>query len=186
MEDFSLYVLDITMNSVRAGASNIDITLKQDDEFLYVTIKDDGCGMTKEQLNKLENPFFTTRKTRKVGLGIPFFTQLAKMTDGYVKIASKHESEYEDHGTVIEGKFGYKHIDFIPIGNMPQTVVTLIQGSPDVDFTFTHSYKDKKVFLATSQLREILGSEISLASIEILNWISSSLKEQYEELNIKK
>ena len=183
MEEFSLYVLDITMNSVRAGANNIDITLKQDDEFLYVTIKDDGCGMTKEQVKKLEDPFFTTRKTRKVGLGIPFFTQLAEMTDGYVKIASKHESEYEDHGTVIEGKFGYKHIDFIPLGDMPETVTTLIQGSPDVDFTFTHTYGGKKVSLATSELREILGSEISLASVEILNWISENLYEQYKELN---
>ncbi len=183
MEEFSLYVLDITMNSVRAGANNIDIALKQDDEFLYVTIKDDGCGMTKEQVKKLEDPFFTTRKTRKVGLGIPFFTQLAEMTDGYVKIASKHESEYEDHGTVIEGKFGYKHIDFIPLGDMPETVVTLIQGSPDVDFTFTHTYGGKKVSLATSELREILGDEISLASVEILNWISENLYEQYKELN---
>ena len=170
------------MNSVRAGAKNIDIALKQDDEFLYATVTDDGCGMTKEQVQKLANPFFTTRKTRKVGLGIPFFTQLAEMTDGYVRMSSRHESEYEDHGTVIEGKFGYKHIDFIPLGNMPETVTTLIQGSPDVDFTFTHSFMGKEVRIATSQLREILGSEISLSSVEILTWISDNMKEQYEEL----
>lgn len=182
MEDFSLYILDITMNSVRAGAKNIGITLEEKDEFLYVTITDDGCGMKKEQVERLSDPFFTTRKTRKVGLGIPFFTQLAEMTDGYVKISSRHESEYEDHGTVIEGKFGYKHIDFIPLGDIPQTVVTLIQGSPDVDFTFTHLSAYGKVRLCTKELREILGSEISLASIEILTWIGDSLKEQYEEL----
>lgn len=184
MEDFSLYVLDITMNSVRAGADNIAITLKQDDEFLYAIIKDDGCGMTKEQVKKLEDPFFTTRKTRKVGLGIPFFTQLAEMTGGFVKISSRHESEGDGHGTVIEGKFGYKHIDFIPLGDMPETVTTLIQGSPDVDFTFTHTYKDKEVSLSTAELREILGNEISIANVEILNFISENLKEQYKELNI--
>lgn len=183
MDEFSLYILDITMNSVRAGAKNIDINLQETDDFLYVKIKDDGCGMLKEQVEKLKNPFYTTRKTRKVGLGIPFFTALAQMTDGYVKIHSRHESEYADHGTLIEGKFGHKHIDFIPIGDMPQTIVTLIQGSPDIDFTFTHKKGEKEVYLSTLQIKEVLGNEIPLDSPEILGWISETLKEQYEEVN---
>lgn len=171
------------MNSIRAGAKNVTITLTQDDEFLLANIADDGCGMTSEQVKRLSDPFFTTRKTRKVGLGIPLFTQLAEMTGGYVKISSRHESEYDDHGTVIEGKFGYKHIDFVPLGDMHETVTTLIQGSPDVDFVFTHSYGGKEVSLKTAELREVLGSEISLSSVEVLNWISENLKEQYKELN---
>ena len=86
MDELSLYVLDITMNSVRAGATEITVELREDGKWLDFTVSDNGCGMTREQLAKLENPFFTTRKTRKVGLGIPFLKMLAEMTGGYVKI----------------------------------------------------------------------------------------------------
>ena len=92
MDELSLYVLDITMNSVRAGATEILVELVEDGEWLTFTVSDNGCGMTAEQVKKLSDPFFTTRKTRKVGLGIPFLTMLAEMTGGYVKINSVHES----------------------------------------------------------------------------------------------
>ena len=72
MDELSLYVLDITMNSVRAGATQISIELIEQGQWLTFRVRDNGCGMTAEQLEKLANPFFTTRKTRKVGLGIPF------------------------------------------------------------------------------------------------------------------
>ena len=85
MDEFSLYVLDITMNSVRAGAQNIAITLREEGEWLDFSVQDDGCGMTEEQVARLHNPFFTTRKTRNVGLGIPFLTMLAEMTGGNLK-----------------------------------------------------------------------------------------------------
>lgn len=91
MDELSLYVLDITMNSVRAGATEISVELFEHGEWIDFTVRDNGCGMTKEQLEKLENPFFTTRKTRKVGLGIPFLKMLAEMTGGNVKITSVSE-----------------------------------------------------------------------------------------------
>ena len=94
MDELSLYVLDITMNSVRAGATEISITLEEDAEWLTFTVSDNGCGMTEEQVKRLDNPFFTTRTTRKVGLGIPFLKMLAEMTEGYVKVTSVHESGY--------------------------------------------------------------------------------------------
>ena len=91
MDELSLYVLDITMNSVRAGATEISITIEELGDWLTLTVSDNGCGMTEEQLKKLDNPFFTTRKTRKVGLGIPFLKMLAEMTGGEVKIESVSE-----------------------------------------------------------------------------------------------
>ena len=92
MDELSLYVLDITMNSVRADATEISIELEEVGDWLDFTVRDNGCGMTEEQLSRLENPFFTTRTTRKVGLGIPFLKMLAEMTGGYVKVTSVHES----------------------------------------------------------------------------------------------
>lgn len=183
MEEFSLYVLDITMNSVRAGADKIGITLEEKDSFLTFSVTDNGCGMSKEQVDRLSDPFYTTRKTRGVGLGVPFLTMLSEQTGGHVTIESRSEKEFpEDHGTVITATFGMDHIDFIPLGDMIGTVTTLIQGSPDINFTYDHITPAGTVHLSCAELREILGDDISLASFEILAWIRSYLEEGYEEI----
>ena len=179
MDELSLYVLDITMNSVRAGATEISIELVEDSEWLTFTVRDNGCGMTSEQVKKLSDPFFTTRKTRKVGLGIPFLTMLAEMTGGYVKITSVHESESSDHGTQTEARFGKNHIDFVPLGDMVETVKTLIQGNPRINFTYRHKIDGGEITLSCAEMKEILG-DIPLNEPEILTWIGESLREQYE------
>ena len=184
MDEFSLYVLDITMNSVRAGADTILISLMEEGDWLTFSVTDNGCGMSKEQVEKLSNPFFTTRKTRKVGLGVPFLTMLAEMTGGGVTITSVPEiredgSTDPDHGTVITGTFGRNHIDFIPLGDMVETVKTLIQGSPAVNFSYVHTFPGGKAELHCAELRAMLGDEISLAEPEILSWIGGYLREQY-------
>ncbi len=181
MDELSLYVLDITMNSVRAGASEISIELVQDGQWLYFSVSDNGCGMTKEQVQRLADPFFTTRKTRKVGLGIPFLTMLAQMTGGGVEIISKHMSEGEDHGTTTKAKFDMTHIDFIPLGDMIGTVVTLIQGSPDINFIYTHQTESGTVSLSCAELREVL-EDVPLNEPEVLAWIGDHLRQQYEAL----
>ena len=183
MDELSLYVLDITMNSVRAGATDITIILREDGEWLWFTVTDNGCGMTKEQVDKLTDPFFTTRKTRKVGLGVPFLKMLAEMTDGYVTVKSVPESESPDnHGTTVEAKFGKNHIDFVPLGDIVETVKTLIQGAPEVNFTFEHIFPNGKVELSCAALHEVLGDGISLAEPDILQWIGQYLEEQYDEI----
>ena len=182
MDELSLYVLDITMNSVRAGATHIVIELTEQGEWLTFRVSDNGCGMTKEQLDKLSNPFFTTRKTRKVGLGIPFLTMLAEMTGGGVQVTSVHESVSKDHGTTTCATFGKNHIDFIPLGDMVETVKTLIQGSPDIDFDYTHKTEHGEVTLSTREMRETLGEEIPLSSPEVLLWAREYLEEGYSEL----
>ncbi len=182
MNEFSLYVLDITMNSVRAGATAIEITLREEGEWLHFSVSDNGCGMTEEQLSRLGDPFFTTRKTRNVGFGIPFLKMLAEMTGGSVQITSVHESVSDKHGTTTAATFGRNHLDFIPLGDMVDTVKTLIHGSPDIDFTYTHTTENGSVELATAEIRQILGEDISLAEPEILAWIEGNLREQYEAI----
>ena len=183
MDELSLYVLDITMNSVRAGATLISIELIEQGQWLTFRVRDNGCGMTQDQLDKLANPFFTTRKTRKVGLGIPFLKMLAEMTGGGVEITSVHESAGEQHGTTTQATFGKHHIDFIPLGDMTETIKTLIQGSPEIDFEYLHKTEQGEVTLSTRELREVLGEDISLGEPEILSWIGSYLEEQYDGLN---
>ena len=181
MKELSLNVLDISQNSVKAGATLIQIDLHETDDWLTMTVTDNGCGMTAETLRGVIDPFYTTRTTRKVGLGIPLLKLAAEQTGGSVTISSRHESEHPDsHGTEVVATFCKKHIDFTPLGDIVSTVTTMIQGSPDIDFEFRHESQDFQVLLDTRQMREILGAEVPLSDPEIIRWIAQYLQEQYK------
>jgi len=181
MKELSLYILDITMNSVKAGARNVEISLTEENNLFTFSVKDDGCGMDSETVKKISDPFYTTRTTRKVGLGIPFLRMLAEQTGGYIEIESKSEKEYEDHGTKTTAVFRKDNIDFVPLGDIVSTVVTLIQGSPDINFVFSHIIDGNEVSLSVPELKNILG-DVSMAEPEVLAWIREYLTEQYEQI----
>ncbi|MBE6701287.1 MAG: sensor histidine kinase [Ruminococcaceae bacterium] len=180
MKELSLNVLDIAKNSVKAGAKNIEINLIEEANTLKITIKDDGCGMDAETLKRVTDPFCTTRKTRKVGLGIPFYKLAAEQTGGSIKIMSHTKETAKESGTEVTALFYTDHIDFLPLGDIVSTVVTLIQGSPDIDFIFTHETGTNKVFLDTREMREVLQGT-PLDSPEVLIWVREFLNEQYKE-----
>ena len=181
MKELSLNILDIAENSVKAGASLIEIDLSETDEKLIISIKDNGCGMSDETLNSVTDPFYTTRTTRKVGLGIPFFKMEAEQTGGKFEIISKQSDSSDDlHGTEVTAEFIKKSIDFIPLGNISETIVTLIQGHPDRDFLLNHKKADKTVLLDTREMRNILEN-IPLDSYEVIKFIKDYLLEQYSE-----
>ena len=180
MKELSLNVLDITKNSVKAGATLIDISLVEEGNKLTLTITDNGCGMTPEVVENVMNPFYTTRTTRKVGMGVPLLMLAAEQTGGGVTIESRHEEDHpEDHGTVVTATFHTDHIDFTPIGDLVSTMETLIMGSPEIDFTFVHDANGHRVELDTRQLREVLG-DVPLDSYEVIQWIGDFLREQYQ------
>ncbi len=183
MKELSLNILDIAMNSVKAGASVITILIEETRDLLAFSVIDDGCGMTKEQVEKLSNPFFTTRTTRKVGMGIPFLLLAAKQTGGDVIIHSLPQSENPDgHGTTLKATFNKNHIDFTPLGDIISTLITLIQGYPNIDFIFRHTVDDiEQVYLSTVEIKQTLGSDIPINSFEILDWIKQFLEEQYKK-----
>ena len=179
MKELSLNILDISMNSVKAHADEVSIILTETDRTLEIKIKDNGCGMKKELLQTVTDPFTTTRTTRKVGLGIPFFKLAAEQTGGYLTIKSKHESEFpDDHGTETTALFYKDHLDFTPLGDVISSVLTLIQGHPDTDFLFKHILPDKTVSLDTRELKSVLG-DVPLNSYEVIKWIEEYLLEQY-------
>ena len=182
MKELSLNILDIAENSVKANASLIQISLQETDGILTLVIADNGCGMKPDILQGVINPFYTTRTTRKVGIGVPLLKLAAEQTGGEVRIESYHESDYPDrHGTVVTAVFHTNHIDFTPIGDVIATVTTLIQGSPQIDFLFTHTSDTLDVSLDTREMREVLG-EVPLNTPEVLHWIAESLREQYGNL----
>ena len=181
MKELSLNILDIVQNSISAQATLVKILLAETEDTLRITIEDDGKGMTPEFLATVMDPFSTTRKTRKVGMGIPLFKLAAEQTGGELTLSSKtSEMSPEDHGTVISAFFHKDHMDFTPLGDVVSTLISLIQGCPDVDILFEHSLPGGDlVHLDTREMREALGDEIPLNSFEVLEWARESLNEQY-------
>lgn len=182
MKELSLNILDIAENSVKAGASLTEISIEETGNKLTLKFTDDGCGMTADILESVTNPFYTTRTTRKVGMGIPLLKMAAEMTGGGLEIISRHKGEYPDsHGTVLTAWFFTDHIDFTPLGDVTESIVTLIQGHPDTDFLFKHNKDGKEVLIDTRQLREILG-DVPLDTYDVICWVREYMNEQYSEL----
>ena len=157
MKELSLNILDIVENSVKAGASLTEITILEEGNRLTLTITDNGCGMTEEILKTVTDPFYTTRTTRKVGMGLPLLKLEAEMSGGSLEITSRHEADFpEDHGTKVCAVFFTDHIDCVPLGDVVASITTLIQGHPDRDFLFIHNIDGKEIRLDTRELRSIL------------------------------
>ena len=177
MKEISLNILDVAKNSVRAGASRIKITIDTDsDGILTLMIEDNGCGMDEETVKNVTDPFFTTRTTRKVGLGLPLLKMAAEQTGGSLSITSSAEKGRS--GTTVRAIFDTNSIDCMPMGDIASTVCILIAGSPEIDFEFSDKTPSRCVELKTEKLKKVLG-DISLAEPEIQTWISEYLKEQY-------
>ena len=178
MKELSEHILDIAQNSVAAGAAHVTIDLTEDDRGrLTVIIEDDGRGMTPELLASASDPFTTTRTTRSMGLGLPFYRMAAELTGGGMNIRST-----PGEGTTVTTVFDLRHLDCPPIGAISDTIALLIQGNPDIDLTYRHITPRGRSELLTKEMRQILGEDISLAEPAVFNWIRSCLSEQEAEL----
>ena len=171
-------MMDVAQNSVRAEASLVEIEVEESDknDSLSITIRDNGCGMTQEQVQQVIDPFFTTRTTRKVGLGVPLFKMSAEQTGGSFDITSE-----VGRGTQTRARYVKSHVDMTPLGDINSTVSILIRCNPEIDFVFTHS-TDKGAFtLDTRELREVLEG-VSLATPDAVEWIEQFLEEPTENI----
>lgn len=180
MKELSLHILDIVQNSVKAGAKNITVTIDENEDLdkMIISIVDDGCGMSKEFLSRVRDPFTTTRTTRKIGMGISLFEAAAVQTGGYLKIESE-----EGKGTSLSAAFGLKSIDRAPLGDMPQTMTAIIGGAPDIDYVYRHKTDKGEFLFDTKQMRDILG-DVPFDIPEVLNWMHDYIKEGLEEILI--
>jgi anti-sigma regulatory factor (Ser/Thr protein kinase) len=135
VEDLSLHVLDIAENAVAAGATRIDILITEDEKenVLLIEIKDDGKGMDEEELNRAMDPFYTTKRGKRVGLGLSFLSQAAREAEGRLDVESQ-----PGRGTLVRATFKRSHIDRKPLGDMAQTLSALIAGYPGVRFTYAY------------------------------------------------
>lgn len=180
MKELSLHILDIAKNSVKARASEIEITVTEDEEKnrLTISIADNGCGMSEEFLKTVKDPFSTTRTTRKVGLGIPLFEAASLQAGGDFDITSK-----EGVGTTTTASFELSHIDRAPLGDMAGTMVTLISGSPEIDFLYRHTKNGREFILDTRELKSILAG-VPLDTPEVCLWIDGYIKEGLDGITV--
>lgn len=175
MRELSLNVMDIVQNSISANATSIQIKVTENRKtcMLSIKIEDNGKGMTQDQIEHVQDPFFTTRTTRKVGLGVPLFKMAAIQTGGSFSITSSLGK-----GTTVYAEFKTNSVDMTPLGDINDTVKLLIQCNPEIDFIFTHRVDENCFSLNTLELREILGQDVPLNSPDVTLWIQEFLQEQ--------
>jgi hypothetical protein len=180
--DLSQHILDIVENSVNAGASLVHLDIEQDlaHDRLSICVRDDGRGIDPTMLVAITDPWVTTRTTRRVGLGIPFFKQTAEMCEGDFEIES-----HPGQGTKICATFRWSHIDRPPVGALGDTLICIIVGYPQVNFVYHHRVDDQVFEFDTREIREILGDDVPLSDPDVLAFVKGALREGMEEIGFE-
>ena len=178
MKDLSLHILDILQNSVVAGASRIElqITEKEIDNLYVVRFIDNGKGMDAETIKNVTDPFFTTRTTRKVGLGLPLLKQNAERAGGNMKITSEIGK-----GTELEVQFQYSHIDRLPMGDIPGIMALTASSYPAIDFIYTHNTPFGSFTFNTEEIKAELG-EIPINIPQVITFMKNLINDNLKEI----
>lgn len=178
MNDLSMHLLDIIQNSISAGADLIKIRIVEDidADFLSMSVEDNGKGMTEEEVARLTDPFFTSRTTRKVGMGIPLLLQSARQSGGDLYINSQ-----VGVGTVVKATFGYSNIDRPPLGDFVNAVMLMIAANPALDFILNYLYKEDEYEFKTSDVKEIFGKE-ALQNISFIRQLEQIVKDNIAKM----
>lgn len=181
MRELSLHILDIAQNSIVAEAKTLRIAIIESikKDRLVIKMKDDGRGMDEETVKKVTDPFFTSRTTRKVGLGIPLFKASAEQCGGYFEIFSQLGI-----GTEIIAEFQHTHIDRVPLGNMPETISTILNVCDDMDLIYTHCFEDKKFTLNSKEIKKLLDG-VPISNLDVIQWLREYIKEGLYEIGVR-
>ncbi|MBV1756358.1 MAG: ATP-binding protein [Dethiosulfatibacter sp.] len=178
MKELSLHILDIVQNSIKADATLIEIEIDENttSDLLTIAIKDNGNGMDEETLQKVIDPFFTTRTVRNVGLGIPLLKIAAERCNGSFEIKSQIRV-----GTEVKAVFGYNHIDRAPLGRIGDTIMVLLNNSERFEIYYKHIYNGSDFVFDTKEIKRILD-DVDISSPDILLWIKEYIRENIEDL----
>lgn len=170
MDNIAAYLLDLIQNAIAAKASLIELTIKEEDTF-DVTLSDNGSGMDEETLNKAISPYFTTRKTRKVGLGLAMIKLLSEQTNGTFELKSKRYK-----GTELHVSFDPKEIDMPPIGDLGEMVLIVSLHQDVSEFIFNYQRFNEHYRYQLSEMKKMLGETIK--EINIMNYIKDYINQE--------
>ncbi|MEC9485751.1 MAG: ATP-binding protein [Candidatus Izemoplasma sp.] len=173
MNELSLHILDICENSISANASLIEITIEESttQNTYTITITDDGHGMNKKTLSQVSDPFFTTRTTRKVGLGISLFKLACELTGGTFQIDS-----IEKEGTLIKAEFVRDHINRAPVGDIEETLTVLLMNDAGIDIRYVHMIDHQTYYFDSREVKQILN-DVPITDYNVILWIKNNIKE---------
>lgn len=179
MEELALHILDLVQNSLAAGARRIGIVVEQDTVTgaLVVEITDDGRGMDEATSASVFDPFFTSRTTRRVGLGLPMLQATAESTGGSVVLETA-----VGKGTRVRAVLNAAHVDCPPLGDMATTVAITVAGNPKVDLFYSHAVDERRFRFDTADLRAKLG-EVPLSDPAVYQWMMGFLREELKKLH---
>ena len=101
IDNYPIYILKNSIESINEKKSKnavfkgkINVDIKEDSDYIYVTVVDNGLGFAQVDKVKMLTPYFTTKK-KGTGLGLPIVN----------KIINEHSGEFvikKDKGTIIE------------------------------------------------------------------------------------
>ncbi len=178
MRELSLHILDLVQNSLEAGANIIKLEIIEDlsADVLLIRVADNGRGMDEKLRQLVIDPFVTTRMTRRVGLGLPLMEMSTKRCDGYLKIEST-----PGQGTIIEASYRHHHLDRPPLGDIVETIKTILVANPTLDFLYRHTVNDRIFSISSRELADILDG-VSITQPDILIWLHKYLSDHIANL----
>jgi anti-sigma regulatory factor (Ser/Thr protein kinase) len=179
VREVSLHILDVLENAVEAGASRIQIRIDEDQEAdkMVIEIRDDGRGMKQETTARVLDPFFTTRETRPVGLGLPLFSEAARRCEGVLLIDSE-----PGKGTTVRATFRRSHIDRAPLGDITTVLLAILLSEQPVDLDYAHRVGRMEFRFDSAEIRNELG-EVPLTHPKVREWLRQFISEGEEGLS---
>jgi len=171
-------VTDITQNAVEAGAGVVELEVSETDKEFRFLVKDNGKGMTKEELSRAKDPFVTDgikHPHRKVGLGLPFLIQTAELSGGGWDIKSE-----KGKGTMVTAWFDTGNVDIPPTGDIPGMFRTILMFESSAEIILRRIKPDDEYEIRKSELAEALGGLEDAGSLVLLDQYLRSIEESEE------
>jgi anti-sigma regulatory factor (Ser/Thr protein kinase) len=178
VRELALHLLDIAENSIAAGASSVQVGIVEDTKAdrLTISVSDDGRGMDEQTVARVVDPFYTTRTTRKVGLGIPLLKEAAEACNGTLRIWSK-----PGNGARLVVEFQRSHIDRMPLGNVADTMITLLVGAPQIHWILTYVADGQTFTFDDAEMKSALDG-LPITEPDILAWLRETLQAGIAEI----
>jgi anti-sigma regulatory factor (Ser/Thr protein kinase) len=178
VRELSLHVLDILQNAVEAGASRVSLEISEDAaaDRLTITVKDNGRGMDAATLAKAANPFYTSRTTRHVGLGLPLWSAAAERAGGQMTIQSQ-----PGMGTTVTASFRLGHPDRQPLGDITGTLLAFVLAERPVDLHYVHRSATSGFAFDTAEIRATL-EDMPITHPAVRQWLAEYLAEGEESV----
>lgn len=178
MRELSLHILDLVQNAIEAEATavTLEIIENTDKDSLIIRVSDNGRGMNKKMRQLVIDPFITTRTTRRIGLGLPLMDMSTKRCGGYLNIEST-----PGQGTVIEAMYQHSHLDRPPMGNLVETIKSILVANPVLQFSYLHTVNNRSLTVSSHEIADILD-DIPLTQPDILLWLHGYLSDNIANL----